>query len=212
MSLRFLVVEDQTLLRQLVIADIQKKFSGSKVIEAGSLDELHKLEGKNLENVSLAVVDLELPDGNALDWVEAYAAREGSPKVMMLSSISEDFVLHRALRSQANGFVHKNDGRDCLILGVEVVLSGNIFYSPTVQRLRSAMNSDPSFFTKILTEKEQSILRLIGEGNSNEEISEIEGCKVLTIVDHRRNIMAKLDIHSAPELMRYALRKGFARI
>ena len=210
MSLRFLVVEDETLVRQLVIADIQMKFPGCRITEAGSLEELKKLDSKCLGPFSLAIVDLELPDGNALDWVEAYAAREEKPKVLLLSSMVEDFVLARALRSQTSGFVHKNDSRESLISGIELVLSGNLYYSPTVQRLRNAMVSDPVLFSKILSEKEQQILRLIAEGNSNEEIAEIEGSKVTTILFHRKNIMNKLNIHSAPELMRYAFQKGFA--
>ena len=72
------------------------------------------------------------------------------------------------------------------------------------------MDSDPALFSKILSAKEQLILRLIAEGNSNEEIAEIEGGTVATVLFHRKNIMYKLNIHSAPELMRYALQKGFA--
>jgi DNA-binding NarL/FixJ family response regulator len=210
MSPRFLIVEDQTLVRQLLIADIQKKIPGCRIIEAGSLDELKQLDTKGLGSVTLAIVDLELPDGNALDWVEAYTAREEKPKVLLLSSMVEDFVLARALRSRASGFVHKNDGRDSLTSGIELVLSGHLYYSPTVLRLRNSMESDPALFSKILSDKEQQILRLIAEGNSNEEIAEIEGSKVTTILFHRKNIMNKLNIHSAPELMRYAIQKGFA--
>ncbi len=211
MNLSFLVVEDQTLVRQLLIADIQKKIPGCRIIEAGSLEELTRLDSKGLGPVSLAIVDLELPDGNALDWVEAYTARPERPKVLLLSSMVEDFVLARALRTQTAGFVHKNDSRESLMTAIELVLAGNLYYSPTVQRLRTAMNSDPDLFSKILSEKEQEILKLIAEGNSNEEIAEIEGSKVTTILFHRKNIMHKLNIHSAPELMRYAFQKGFAR-
>jgi DNA-binding NarL/FixJ family response regulator len=210
-NLSFLVVEDQTLVRQLLIADIQKKIPGCAITEAGSLEELTRLDSKGLGPVSLAIVDLELPDGNALDWVEAYASRPERPKVLLLSSMVEDFVLARALRSQTSGFVHKNDSRETLMTAIELVLAGNLYYSPTVQRLRIAMNSDPDLFSKILSEKEQEILKLIAEGNSNEEIAEIEGSKVTTILFHRKNIMHKLNIHSAPELMRYAFQKGFAR-
>jgi DNA-binding NarL/FixJ family response regulator len=211
-SLKFLIVEDETLLRQLVVADVQKKYPGCKVVEAGSLAELKAIDDAGLGQVNLAIVDLELPDGNALDWIEAYAARKDAPKVMVLSSISGDFLLFKALRTQLSGFIHKNDGRESLILGIEMILSGNLFYSPTVQRLRRAMHSAPAFFNKILSEKEQQILRLIGEGHSNEQIAEIEGTGYLTIKDHRKNIMNKLDIHTAPELIRYAIQKGFAQI
>jgi DNA-binding NarL/FixJ family response regulator len=210
MGPRFLIVEDQTLVRQLVIADLQKKFPGCGFLEAGSLDELKQLDSKGLGPVSVAIVDLEMPDGNALEWVEAYTERDGRPRVLLLSALVEDFVLSRALRSHAAGFVHKNDGRECLMAGIELVLAGHLYASPTVRRLRSSMDSDPALFSKILSAKEQQILRLIAEGNSNEEIAEIEGGPVATVLFHRKNIMYKLNIHSAPELMRYALQKGFA--
>jgi two-component system, NarL family, response regulator NreC len=211
-GLHFLLVEDQTLVRQLLIADIKAKYSGCRISEAGNLEELRKLDNKGLGFVSLAIVDLELPDGNALDWAEAYLARGGNPKVMVLSSISEDYILYRALRSHVSGFVHKNDGRESLVTGIDLILNGSSFFSPTVQMLRKNMHADKSFFSKILSEKELRILQLIGQGTSNEEIAEIEGSKIATIVDHRKNIMAKLDIHSAPDLVIYAVQKGISRI
>jgi len=211
-SLHFLLVEDQTIMRELLASDLQKKYPGSKITQAGSLAELRQVPAKELATLSLAIVDLELPDGNALDWAEAYAARPESPKIVILSAIKEDFILFRALRSTIPGFVHKTDGRETLALAIDAILSGHAFFSPTVQHLRKAMHADPAFFNKILTGKEQHILQLIGEGLSNEEIAEVEGSKVSTIVDHRKNLMNKLGIHSATELMRYALTKGFARI
>ncbi len=211
-SLHFLLVEDQTIVRELMAADLMKRYPGSKITQAGSLAELNQLGAKGLSGLSLAIVDLELPDGNALDWAEAYAARPDSPKIVILSAIKEDFILFRALRSSIPGFVHKTDGRETLTLAIDAILSGHAFFSPTVQHLRKAMHADPAFFNKILTDKEQHVLRMIGEGLSNEEIAEVEGSKVSTIVDHRKNLMNKLGIHSATELMRYALTKGFARI
>lgn len=199
-------------MRELLVEDVRQRNPGCRTTEAGSLQDLRQLDPAELATVDLAIVDLELPDGNSLDWVEAYAHRPQSPRILLVSSIDEDFVLYRALRSGASGFAHKLDGRQSLVLGIEMLLAGNMFFSPAVLRLKRSMETDPSFFSKILTDKQQQILRLIGEGLSNEEIAQIEGYKVASVVAHRKNIMGKLDIHTAPELMRYALQKGFARI
>lgn len=207
----FFLIEDQTILRQFLRQHLEQEFPGAKITEAGTLAETHAIVASGAK-FTLAIVDLELPDGNALPWVEQWAQTADSPKIIILTSASEDYALYRALHSDIPGFVHKTDETSMLHLAIRTVLGGGVFFSPTVQKMRGRMQTDPAFFQKLLTEKEQKILELLGQGLSNEQAGALLGVKVLTIADHRRNIMQKLGLHNQAELMRYALEKGFAHI
>lgn len=192
------------MVRQLVVAVLAEAIPGGEV---ASVAELEKVEG----TFELLLIDLELTDGMSLNWLEA-RTKSHHEKAIILSAVSEDFVLYRALRSSVMGYVHKQDDMEILKLAVQSVLAGSIFFSPRMQSLRQRMNSDPNCFVKILSEREQQILELIGAGVGNDEAASVLGLKAATVADHRKNIMAKLDLHSQADLMQYALRKGFSRL
>jgi len=59
-----------------------------------------------------------------------------------------------------------------------------------------------------LSEREREIFQLIVEGRTNKEIAEMLGVSPSTIETHRAHIMEKLDVHSAVEMVLYAVRKG----
>lgn len=208
--LHFLIVEDQTILRKLLQSHLTSEFPGCRLSEATSMTQLHGLDMAQLAP-DLCIVDLELPDGNSLEWVEQQAKRAGHPKVLLLTSVEEDYVLFRAIHSNIPGFVHKNDDPTILHLAIQTVLAGGVFFSPTVQKMRSKMQRDPLFFTKVLSDREQKILEYLGQGLSNEEVAQLFGLKVSSVADHRKNIMSKLGLHNQAELMRYAMLKGFSR-
>jgi two-component system, NarL family, response regulator NreC len=207
----FFVVEDQTILRKLLISHLRAEYLGCDVTEATSLAELQKTDLSELRP-DLTLVDLELPDGNSLEWVEQQLKTAHYPKMIVLTSVDEDYVLFRALHSSLPGFVHKNDEPAVLHQAIRTVLAGGVFFSATVQKMRSRMHSDPNFFNKVLSDREQKILEYLGQGLSNEEVAQLFGLRVSSVADHRKNIMCKLGLHSQTELMRYALEKGFSRI
>jgi DNA-binding NarL/FixJ family response regulator len=206
----FFVVEDQTLVRRLLVAHLRGRYAECRIDEAGSVAELAGAEAT--QTADLTILDLELSDGSALDWVEGWAARQAAPRVVILTARDEDYVLFRALRSNLPGFVHKEDEPQILHLAIDTVLAGGTFFSPTVQRLRSRLQTAPDFFHRILSEREQKILELIGGGLDDSEAAGLLGLRGSSVADHRKNIMGKLGLHSRPELMRYAIEKGFSRI
>jgi DNA-binding NarL/FixJ family response regulator len=73
------------------------------------------------------------------------------------------------------------------------------------------MRQNPTDFSKLLSEHEQKLHGYFGEGLGNEEVAAKLGLSASTIKLHRHNIMNKLGIHSTPQLIHYALEKGFTR-
>ena len=91
-------------------------------------------------------------------------------------------------------------------------LAGRRYLSSAVQRLRANLRADPAAFDKILSDREQAVLRLVGEGLDNDAVAARLKISPSTAKNHRLNIMAKLDLHSTPQLIRYAIEKGFTRL
>jgi len=209
-ELQFLLVEDQQLLRELLRSHLEHEFPGCKIVEIETLDQLYKISDSSV--FDLSIVDLELPDGNAMEWVIERLKLPTEPRVLLLSSSDEDYVLYRALHSNIPGFVHKNDSIETLLAAIKTVLRGDVFFSSTVQKMRSRMQTDPLFFAKILSDREQEMLKYIGRGLRNSEVALMvqPPLSEATVADHRKRIMQKLKLHREADLIRYAQEKGFS--
>jgi len=208
--LQFLLVEDQQLLRELLRAHLEQEFPACSIVEIETMAGLSLIKSDSV--FDLSIVDLELPDGNAMEWVIDRVKQPGGPRVLILSSSDEDYILYRALHSNIPGFVHKNDSTETLLAAIKTVLMGDVFFSSTVQKMRSRMQSDPLFFAKILSDREQEILKLIGRGLRNSEVAQMVSPPLSesTVADHRKRIMQKLKLHREADLIRYAQDKGFS--
>lgn len=209
--MRLLIVEDETILRRHLMQFVADCFPAAVVSEAKSVSDLHTILNEK-EVFDLALVDLDLPDGNALAWVNEVKKRYGSTKILILSSEHHEFVIHRALHSEINGFVHKNDEPAILIAALRAVLAGGHYISPTVNAIRQKIHSSPTFFQKLLSPREQELLVLMGKGYNDEEIAAQLSIKTSGVGAHRKNLMTKLDLHSREQLVAYAKAKGFDRI
>jgi DNA-binding NarL/FixJ family response regulator len=210
-EMRFLIVEDQTVLRELLMEFLRNEFAGCKVASASSLAQTREVDRRE-GPFDLAIVDLELPDGNSLDWVLEYTARTNHPKAIVLTSISQEVLLFRVLQSSLPGFVHKDDGTAALLLAIKSVMQGAVFLSPTAQNMRSQMSALPDFWNKVLTTREQEVLGYLGQGMSDDEVATILGLKKSGVAEHRKRIMQKLGLHTSFELVKYAVEKGFSTL
>jgi DNA-binding NarL/FixJ family response regulator len=59
-----------------------------------------------------------------------------------------------------------------------------------------------------LTAREREVLKLIAEGNTNQDIADLLCLSRKTVETHRSNIMDKLDLHKVTDLVKYAIREG----
>ena len=207
---RILLIEDHAMVRGLIAKHLRALFDRCEIIEAGSLAKLLTLAEKMAE-VTLAIVDLELPDGNAIEWIEGAAGQNPALKVIVLSSVDQDVILYRALRCGVAGFLHKSDDLELLQTAIKTVLGGAGYLSPKIQRMRTTMSANPDFFVKILSEKEQAVLRCLAQGLSVPETASLLGVGEHSVRRHHRVVMEKLGMRNDQELTLYAIQKGFVR-
>ncbi len=209
----FLIVEDHFMFREVISAIVKDRI-GARIVEATEKGAvaLECFEA-NLESVDIVLLDLDLPDMDGMELAEKMIQLEPRKRLLAVSSQCDEYTLFRVLRSGLFGFIDKTkQSLDELEHGIREVMEWRPFYSASVHQTNLSQLADPRSFPKILTPREQELLRYFGVGMRNEEVASIMGLSTQTAQGHRRNIMQKLGVSSTPELIRYALKMGFSRV
>ncbi len=213
--LRILLADDHTIVRQGVRKILEAQADWEVVAEAGDGREAIRqaLELKP----DIAVLDIGMPLLNGIEATSQIVRRAPQIRVIILSMHPNEAYITRALQAGARGYLLKDSADDDLIRAVTLVNEGKSFFSPAVAKVMlddyvralSARGVVDRYDS--LSEREREIFQLVAEGRGNKEIADILGVSPNTIETHRAHIMEKLDVHSAVELVLYAVRKGIIR-
>jgi DNA-binding NarL/FixJ family response regulator len=158
----------------------------------------------------LVLLDLHLPKLDGFGVVEAIRQVAPRIRILVLSSHCDDYTVFRAEKCRVNGFVDKNTNTVAILkTAITAVGEGLTYFSEEFLRLKTARLGDPHSFDKLLTDRERSMLVLIGEPFQDWEIAMRLSLAEGTVEKHRFNIMKKLDLKSTAELVRYARDHGF---
>lgn len=151
---------------------------------------------------ALALVDVQLPDGNGIEliaWMRANAPLV--PSVIVSAWAEEDTIL-AAVQAGAIGYLLKDRDDDELRLSLKSLQRGGAPIDPLIARRILALlpqvatrAAEPEPATQ-LSEREREILRLVAQGFSNREIAELVALSRLTIECHTKNIYRKLAVGS----------------
>jgi len=207
-TIPLIIVEDQILLRDALAKSLQARPHLRIIGHYGSAKEVRQHLAQ-FESAQVALIDILLGDERAFDLVATLRQAVPHVKLIWMTGLNEDVLLDQAFDARLPGFVHKEDSFETIAVAIETVARGGRYYSQTVQQRRVEMRARPNHYSLILSAREQEIIRFLGAGLSNEETAAFFGLSEGTVQAHRRNIMAKLQLHSASELQAYALRHGF---
>lgn len=209
--MKFALIEDQVMFRTLLRRLLVEECKGEVIVEGGSLADL-RASVERLRAVDLMLLDIRLPDGDGLDFIDELNRNQTPVPVLLFSSSVEDYIVHRVSRSFVQGFVHKDEQPAVLLTAIQMVAAGGAFFSPRFVERQRALAANGASFEKLLSPREQDILRYLGAGFSDAEAAAMLGLGTSTVQTHRRNLMAKLDLHTAQEVQAYALKAGFTTI
>jgi len=160
----------------------------------------------------LVLLDISLPDGDGLELARILIEELPRVKVLTISSHHDPWTMLQVQRIGIHGFVDKNDQRpEVLTEAIHAVLGGRVYYTPVVNQSSATIRRDPKSFIRVLSDYETRILSMIGESKSDEEIATVLSISPATVQSRRRDIMRKLDIHSTPKLIHYAIVNGLTR-
>jgi two-component system response regulator NreC len=162
----------------------------------------------------IALLDITMPNLNGIEAARQISEKLSGVSVIVLSMHADESFVLRSLKAGARGYLLKESAEADLINAVRLVSEGKSFFSPSVSRMlvedyvRQLQEKDVEDSYELLTTRERELLQLIAEGKSNKDIANMLNLSLYTVETHRSNILSKLNLHSVPELILYAVRKG----
>jgi DNA-binding NarL/FixJ family response regulator len=155
-----------------------------------------------------------MPNMNGIEAARQISTRQPGVSIVVLSMHSDEGYVLRALKAGARGYLLKESPEADFIHAIRSVSQGKSFFSPAVSRMlvedyvRQLQDKNIEDSYDLLTQRERELLQLVAEGKSNKDVANMLNLSLYTVETHRGNIMEKLNLHTVPELILYAVRKG----
>jgi DNA-binding NarL/FixJ family response regulator len=211
MTIRVLVADDQSMVRAGFRMLLGREPDIEVVAEASTgLEAVAKVERFA---PTLVLMDIRMPELDGLEATRRILAREGAPRILVLTTFALDEYIYDALNAGASGFVLKDDPPEQLIEAVRTVAAGDALLSPQVtkrviqQFSRLPRPTAPAGFDE-LTGREMEIFRLLADGLSNAEIAERLVIAESTVKSHITHVLSKLGLRDRVQLIVLAYQAG----
>lgn len=208
-KVRILIVEDHEIFRLGIRELIDHEPDLVVCGEADDVSEARKLIREM--NPDMAIVDITLKNSNGIDLIREINACRKDMKVLVLSMHDELLYAERSLKAGAQGYIMKQETSRSIVKAIRHILGGGIYVSGSIMetllhRVRTGRDSLEKSPLKTLSDREFTVLRMIGEGRSTGDIAQSMRLSVRTISTYRERVKEKLGLKNASELVRYAVR------
>ena len=206
---RVIIVEDQRLVAEFFTFHC-RDLGLDVLMRCGTCRE--GLAAIRAHQPTLVLMDISLPDGDGLTLAKTVLDELPQVKILAISSHRDPWTMLQVQRIGLHGFVDKNEQRpEVLTEAIKAVLGGRVYYTPIVNESSASIRRDPKAFIRVLSDYETRILSLIGESKTDEEIATMLNISPATVQSRRRDIKRKLDVHTTPKLIHYAIVNGLTR-
>jgi len=212
---RILIVDDHPMTRRGMAQLIGQQDDLEICGEAGdAVQAMTAISGLGPE---LVLADVSLPDKHGLEFIKDIKALHPEVLILVVSMHEESLFAERALHAGARGYLMKNEGGEKLIEAIRAVLEGKLYLSPSLSAsvlnvFAGGRRRSEDTLIGSLTDREFEVFQLVGEGLTTREIGDRLRMGGKTVETHRLHIREKLDVKTAPELMKYAIRWASSRL
>jgi DNA-binding NarL/FixJ family response regulator len=209
---RILLADDHTVVRQGLRFILDTEPDLEVVAEASNGNEA--VARALRDDIDLAILDIAMPTMTGLQAARELSKRRPELKMLILSMHDDEGYLYEALKAGTSGYVLKSVADRDLVAAVRAAMRGEPFLYAGAERALvrdyvQAARAGETLPEDPLTPREQQIVKLIAESNTNRQIAELLTISEKTVETHRANILEKLGMRDRVELTRYAIRRGF---
>jgi DNA-binding NarL/FixJ family response regulator len=196
--LRLLVVDDHEVVRQGLVALLDRREGFQVVAEAGTAAE--SVEQARRYQPDIVIMDVRLPDGSGIEACREIRSELPTTRVVMLTSYPDEEAVLSAIVAGASGYLLKQVRARDLVAALEAVGRGESLLDPAVtekvlERIRRiASGSQETDELSQLTGQERKILMLLAEGKTNKEIAAEIFLSDKTVKNYVSSILAKLNL------------------
>lgn len=206
--MKILIVDDHPILRKGLSMVINQE--PDLVVAGEAEDAATALEMIESIMPDVVIVDLSLPGVDGIELIKTMKLRYKDLPALVVSMHDESLFAERALRAGARGYIMKQEAVENVLIALRKVLHGEIFVSDkvTTKMLETLISSDAKTMSTpldLLSNRELTVFRLIGQGFKTSQIADKLHLSVKTIESYRSHIKEKLKLETGTELMKYAI-------
>ncbi|HEX7099130.1 MAG TPA: response regulator transcription factor [Acidimicrobiia bacterium] len=216
MSIKVLIVDDQTLVRA-GLSQLIRRTDDMEVVGEVADGREAVVEARRLRP-DVVLMDIRMPEMDGIEATRRIVADPGlsNTRVIMLTTFDDDELIFESLKVGAAGFLLKDVEPDDLRKAIRVVAAGEALLAPTVTRrlletFADSLNTGRSEILDGLTEREKEILALVAAGKSNTEIADDLFLSPATVKTHVNRTMTKLGVHDRAGLVIAAYESGLVK-
>ncbi|MDM5177067.1 response regulator [Massilia sp. CCM 8695] len=198
--IHILLVDDHPLVRDGLRARLEAVPHLRVVAEADGGEEALRQAGEHA--IDLVLMDINMRGLSGIDASAQFRLRYPAIAVLILSMHDKIEYVSQAMQAGARGYVLKDAPGKDIVLAIDTVMAGGIYYSAALARQLAR----PNVQDNQLSAREQEVLQQLAGGQSNKQIARALDLSVRTVETHRLNIKRKLGIEGQAELIRYAVR------
>ncbi len=196
-TLRLLVVDDHEVVRQGLVALLDRRDGFQVVAEAGTVAEA--TDAARRFQPDIVIMDVRLPDGSGVEACREIRAELPGTRVVMLTSYPDEEAVLSAIVAGASGYLLKQVRARDLVAALETVGRGESLLDPAVtekvlERIRRIATGGQTDELAALTAQEQRILMLVAEGQTNKQIATEIFLSDKTVKNYVSSILSKLNL------------------
>ena len=213
-QLNLLIVDDHEVVRQGLVALLDRREGFQVVAEAGTVAEA--VEQARRFHPDIVVLDVRLPDGSGIEACREIRAELPATRVVMLTSYPDEEAVLSAIVAGAAGYLLKQIRARDLVSALEAVARGESLLDPAVtekvlERVRRIAMGGQSDELAVLTSQEQKILMLVAEGKTNKEIAAEIFLSDKTVKNYVSSILSKLNLERRAQAAAFVAKHRIGR-
>lgn len=213
-KIKLILVDDHQLVRT-GIANLLAGEVGFEIIgEASDAKDLFELLKKSQPDIT--VLDIALPGMSGIEITKKLHNEYPGIRILILSMHTSEEFIFNAINSGARGYLPKNTSRKELIEAIYAIHRGEEFFAESISNviLKSYIKKAKSDSTEdennesLLSKREIEVLKLFAEGMTNQEIADKLFISIRTVESHKNHIMARLELKTTVDLVKFAIRNN----
>lgn len=211
-QIRVVLVDDHQVLRDAMTLVLQTdpvvKVVGTASNGNDGLDVLLR------ERPDVALLDIQMPGRSCFDVISTAKNLLENTRFLLLSGFFNDQYIQMAMKLKIAGYVTKDEPAHKVLEAVHLAVQGKQIFSQAISERLTTVDKSKNLFAEVtvpletLSMREKEVLIHLARGASIKEVAAMLNLSAKTVDNHTQRLMAKLDIHSRADLVRFAIREG----
>ena len=205
--MKFLLADDHALLRLGLGHELRGRFDNLEIVEAGDFQELRNILAED-QDFALVLIDLNMPGGSGFSEIEAMLRQAPSLPVVVISASNDFKDADRVMRLGVSGYLYKGESTELIVNALRLVLAGGKYIPSGFLNRKKSVNREPTGKSgnPVLTPRQNMIMKLIIEGQSNKQIAKELNLAEATVKSHISTIFRSLGVHSRTQAIAEVMR------